>query len=349
MFNFLKKRLKWSSSKTVDSKKTQSSHILAVITGILEDILFWKKIWLSLSFILFLNVIFFVFIRKEVSLINLVVFFNILFLLIDAFETWLKYKHRTTCLKRLADHEGSQLKITVAQLKTFIVKKWMEYMYLRDTNHTKAFLLMNILLGVFFLTGQYLSGYITMYLLCLSIALLYKVAPPVIKVVKKIQQNAESDVDFEGLIPEVSEVDLNLLTIEPEPNPTYDERQSLDYWKPDDIPLEEASDSSDNSSSLVTNMSIEKMQSLDKNVETSDSSEDEYIPLDQQQKEQLLSTVEEIRPTSAWSTSAYNALWNITGAVANMVYTKTDSNKIQRVSSADSSDGFEMVEKQDLI
>lgn len=52
-----------------------------------------------------------------------------------------------------------------------------------------------------------------------------------------------------------------------------------DYWKPDDIPLEEASDSSDNSSSLVTNMSIEKMQSLDKNVETSDSSEDEYIPL----------------------------------------------------------------------
>lgn len=70
---------------------------------------------------------------------------------------------------------------------------------------------------------------------------------------------------------------------------------------------------------------------------------------DQQQKEQLLSTVEEIRPTSAWSTSAYNALWNITGAVANMVYTKTDTNKIQRVSSADSSDGFEMVEKQDLI
>lgn len=66
------------------------------------------------------------------------VFFNILFLLIDAFETWLKYKHRTTCLKRLADHEGSQLKITVAQLKTFIVKKWMEYMYLRDTNHTKV-------------------------------------------------------------------------------------------------------------------------------------------------------------------------------------------------------------------
>lgn len=51
-----------------------------------------------------------------------------------------------------------------------------------------------------------------------------------------------------------------------------------DYWKPDDLPLEEASDSSDNSSSLVTNLSTEKLQTLSKDVEITDSSEDEYMP-----------------------------------------------------------------------
>lgn len=45
------------------------------------------------------------------------------------------------------------------------------------------------------------------------------------------------------------------------------------------MPLEEASDSSDNSSSLTTNLSMEKMHTLNRDVETSDSSEDEYIPL----------------------------------------------------------------------
>lgn len=53
----------------------------------------------------------------------------------------------------------------------------------------------------------------------------------------------------------------------------------VDYWKPDDVPLAECSDSSDNSSSLVTNFSMEKMQSLGKDVDSSDTSEDEYIPL----------------------------------------------------------------------
>lgn len=44
------------------------------------------------------------------------------------------------------------------------------------------------------------------------------------------------------------------------------------------MPIEEVSDSSDNSSSLVTNLSMEKMQTFEKEIETSDSSEDEYIP-----------------------------------------------------------------------
>lgn len=68
-----------------------------------------------------------------------------------------------------------------------------------------------------------------------------------------------------------------------------------------------------------------------------------------QQKEQLQSTLEVIQPSATWGTSAYNALWNFTGAVANMVYTKTDDHKRKRVSSVDSSDGFEIVEKQDLL
>ncbi|XP_028178099.1 uncharacterized protein LOC135071860 isoform X1 [Ostrinia nubilalis] len=351
MIAFFKKTFKWSSPKKEDNKKIQTSHyIIAVFTGILEEILFWKKLWLSLSCILFLNVIFFVFRHKEFNLLSLSIYLYISYLLIDGFEAWLKYKHRTTCLKRLADQDGSQLKAMAAQLKTWFYKKWLEFMYLRDTNPTKAFLLINIILGIIFLTGQYLRGYVIMYLLSMTLTLFYKMLPPIVTVIKKIQQNAESDVEFEGLMPEVSEVDINLLTIEPESNQIYDERQSLDYWKPDDVPLEEASDSSENSSSLVTNLSIEKMKTLDKNVETSDSSEDEYMPRDQQQKEQLLSTLEEIRSTPAWSASAYNALWNITGVVTNLMYTKTDeTTKRKRVSSVDSSDGFEMVDKQDLM
>lgn len=54
-----------------------------------------------------------------------------------------------------------------------------------------------------------------------------------------------------------------------------------DYWKPDDVPIDETSDSSE-TSSLVTNFSMEKVKSLQKDdVETSDSSGDEYIPLGQ--------------------------------------------------------------------
>lgn len=52
----------------------------------------------------------------------------------------------------------------------------------------------------------------------------------------------------------------------------------IDYWKPEDLPIEEASDSSETSSSLVTNLSMEKMQTFEKEIETSDSSEDEYMP-----------------------------------------------------------------------
>lgn len=50
--------------------------------------------------------------------------------------------------------------------------------------------------------------------------------------------------------------------------------------------------------------------------------------------------------SSSWSNSAYNALWNIKDAVSNIMSAETDKRK--RVPSVDSSDGFEMIDKNDL-
>lgn len=51
-----------------------------------------------------------------------------------------------------------------------------------------------------------------------------------------------------------------------------------DYWKLEDVPPEESSDSSDNTS-IAKNLSKDVLKSLEKDVDiTSDSSDDEYIP-----------------------------------------------------------------------
>lgn len=68
----------------------------------------------------------------------------------------------------------------------------------------------------------------------------------------------------------------------------------------------------------------------------------------EQQKEQLQSTLEVVQP-STWGSSAYNAIFNITGAVANMMSNAPeDKTKRRRVPSIDSSDGFEIIDKNDL-
>ncbi|XP_053625685.1 uncharacterized protein LOC128683774 isoform X1 [Plodia interpunctella] len=286
--------------------------------------------------------------QQEISFLQFIFYATIMVLSIDALEVWLIYKHRTACLKRLANYEATKLNTFINHFNNWVARKWAQFLYLREKNHTKAFLLVNIGLSLLFIIGNYINGYLLIYIICMTICLFYKLAPPLVKFVQKIQANAESDVELEGLIPDVTEHDINLLSIEPEPNPVVDERQSLDFWKPEDIPIEEASDSSENSSSLVTNLSIEKIQSLDKDIETSDSSEDEYTPIDHK-KEQLKSTLETVQPTDTWSGTAYNALWNLTGAVANMVYTKPEESKRKRVSSIDSSDGFEMIDKNDVM
>lgn len=61
----------------------------------------------------------------------------------------------------------------------------------------------------------------------------------------------------------------------------------------------------------------------------------------------LISTLEVAEPASSWSGSAYNALWNIKDAVANIIHSETD-NKRKRVPSADSSDGFEIIDKSEI-
>lgn len=348
MFATIRNKLKWGSSRTSECRSIQTSLILSIFISVLEDVLFWEKMWLSLSFMFFLNIILLLCIQQQINFLEFVLYISVTIMSIDSFEAWLKHKHRTTFLRRLVNNKGNKLRSFVNNFNKFIVKKWANFIYLRERNPTKAFLLVNINLSVMFLLGKYISGYTLLYILCMLLCLFHKVAPPVLKLMKKIQQNAESDVDFEGLIPEISEVDINLLSIEPEPVIVTDERQSLDCWKPEDLPNDEASDSSENSSSLVTNLSIERMQPFDKDVDTSDSSEDEYIPIDQQ-KGQLQSTLEVIQPSDTWSSTAYNALWNFTGAVSNMVYSRTEDNKRKRVSSMDSSDGFEMIDKTDLM
>ncbi|KPJ15077.1 hypothetical protein RR48_09104 [Papilio machaon] len=174
-----------------------------------------------------------------------------------------------------------------------------------------------------------------------------KLLPPLVRLVRKIQLNAESDLELEGLIPEESDANMDLLSIEQDQNQIIDEKQN--YWKPEDLAIEESSDSSETSSSIVTNLSMEKMQKFDKEIETSDSSEDEYMPqIKQPLKEEYRSTAV-VEPANTWSNAAYNVFQNIGGAVVNMIYTSQDERRRTRVSSIDSSDGFEMIDKNDVL
>ncbi|XP_059054432.1 uncharacterized protein LOC131848548 [Achroia grisella] len=348
MFATLRNKLKWGSKATSECWNIQTTYSFSLFIAVLEDLIFWKKIWLSLSFVFFYNLILLLCIRQQINCFEFILYISIIIISIDALETWLKYKHRTTFLKKLVVNDGNKIRTTFHQFNKFFEKKWTNFIYLREKNPTKAFLLVNIILSVIFLLGKYISGYLLIYILCMLLLLFQKLTPPILKLVKKIQQSAESEAELEGLIPEVSEVDINLLSIEPECTIVTDERQSLDCWKPVDLSNDETSDSSENSSSLATNLSIEKMQTLDRDVETSDSSEDEYIPIEKQ-KGQLQSTLEVIQPSDTWSSTAYNALWNFTGAVTKIVYSRTEDNKRNRVSSMDSSDGFEMIDKTDLM
>ncbi|XP_068629336.1 uncharacterized protein [Battus philenor] len=349
MFATIKRKLKWNTIKSTENNKNQNSFLFAAFIGLLEDVLFWKKMWLSLMFIVFINLFFFLCVHQQVNFLQLFSKFLIVILSIDAIETWLKYKHRTTFLKNIANHDITNFKSTTETFNSWINKRWFEYVYLRERNHTKAFLLLQFFFGLTFFIGKNTSGYTMTYIMAMFICISYKITPPFLRFMRKIKQNAESDLELEGLIPEESDANMDLLSIEQEQNQVIDEKQSLDFWKPEDLPIEEVSDSSENSNSLVTNLSIDKMQTFEKEIETSDSSEDEYIPqIKSPLKEEYQSSVI-IEPSNTWTNAAYNVLQNFGGAVVNMIYTSQENTKRERVSSVDSSDGFEMIDKNDIL
>lgn len=288
-----------------------------------------------------------IYIYYEVKLCGFMLSILMIILCMDAFETWLKYKHRTSCLKRMASNDGVRLRSVFFQLNEWIDKQTTDFLFLRDSNHTKAFLLANIILGFIFIVGKYISGYVITYIFCMFLCVSFKIVTPIMKMCRYIQQDLESEYEYEGLMPEMSDIDIKLMSVELDPV-SIDEKHNFDYWKPEDIPLEEASDSSENSSSLVTNFSMEKIQTLEKDVETSDSSEDEYIPLDQPKLQHLQSTLQVVDAGNSWGSSAYNAIWNLTGVVTNMMKAQAEVGKRKRVSSMDSSEGFEMIDENEL-
>lgn len=77
-------------------------------------------------------------VHRQISLFKFVLCFCITILIIDAFESWLKYKHRTTCLKRLANYESKQLTMAAGKFNQWLKNKWNDLLYLRETNHTKV-------------------------------------------------------------------------------------------------------------------------------------------------------------------------------------------------------------------
>ncbi|KAG6457398.1 hypothetical protein O3G_MSEX010291 [Manduca sexta] len=279
MFSSIKNFFKRRTSKLIENNRSAPPSILCGFVGLFEYILFWKKIWLSLCFMLILNIIFIICIQRQIKLFVFVLSLAITIMIIDAFESWLKHKHRTTLLRHIGSHDGQQLKTAMSQLTQWFQTQYTDFVYLRETNHTKAFILVNMYLGVTFITGKYINGYILIYVITMFLCVAYKVVVPILKMCKNMQQDLESECEYEGLIPEISDLEKKLLSIEPEHNQNMDDKQSYDYWKPDDIPFEEGSDSSENSSSLVTSFSMDKIQTLEKDVQSSDSSEDEYIPL----------------------------------------------------------------------
>lgn len=75
---------------------------------------------------------------QELNLLQFVFGFYIIIIIADAFEMWLKFKHRTSCLKRLISHDNNKIKTVVCKLQTWVAKLQMNFIYLRDRNHTKV-------------------------------------------------------------------------------------------------------------------------------------------------------------------------------------------------------------------
>lgn len=85
-----------------------------------------------------LNLLFRICVQRQISLLQFVICFSITILILDAFEAWLKHKHRTTFLKRISNIESIRLNSTVAKFKQWINRRWVDFVFIRETNHTKV-------------------------------------------------------------------------------------------------------------------------------------------------------------------------------------------------------------------
>lgn len=58
MFGSVKSLFSWKSPKSIEMKQNTSSFLLIILLSTLEDVLLWKKMWISLLFFLFFNIVF---------------------------------------------------------------------------------------------------------------------------------------------------------------------------------------------------------------------------------------------------------------------------------------------------
>lgn len=81
-------------------------------------------------------------VHQQVSLLEFILMSCTAVVSIDAFESWLKYKHRTGCLKKLSGH-GDQINSVALHFKLWLKNRWNEFLFLRETNHTKVSICFN--------------------------------------------------------------------------------------------------------------------------------------------------------------------------------------------------------------
>lgn len=58
MFTTLRNKLRWSQITPRENVNNQRSLLLVIFIGLLEEVLFWKSMWLSLAFIFSWQIIF---------------------------------------------------------------------------------------------------------------------------------------------------------------------------------------------------------------------------------------------------------------------------------------------------
>lgn len=75
---------------------------------------------------------------RQLNVLQFIFGFSAIIISIDAVEAWLRYKHRTSCLKRLVYHENENIKIVAYKIQTWFERMWTGFIYLRDKNHTKV-------------------------------------------------------------------------------------------------------------------------------------------------------------------------------------------------------------------